>query len=158
VTPPRQIPSDTPARITVIAWPDPVIEAHGHRPGSAYIEAVWLGRLGPSTTLAWQRMARIASAHRETVIDSVDLATSLGLGQGLGRNAPISRTLARMVAFGVAVRSGDTLAVRLALPDLPAHQAARLSASARIAHDRWARIGYPVPPAAGTGPAVEVGL
>lgn len=138
----------TPPRLTVAAWPDPVIEAHGHRPGSPYVEAVWLGVLGPSATWAWQRLARLATVRAGVTIDSVDLATSLGLGDGLGANAVISRTLGRLVAFGVAQRSEEVIAVRTALPDLPARRAARLSASARLAHERLGQSRPPAWPAA----------
>jgi hypothetical protein len=118
----------------------------------------WLGVLGPSTTLAWQRLARLATARPATAIDTADLAASLGLGDGLGRSAAISRTLGRMVAFGAAMRSEDTLAVRRALPDLPERMVHRLSHTARLAHQHWAH--HPsrattAPPA--PAPAMEVG-
>lgn len=135
----HQINQPTPDRLTIVAWPDPRTEARGHRPGSPYVEAVWLGILGPSTTLCWQRLARLATARESTAIDSVDLAVSLGLGESLGRNAPISRTLGRMVAFGAARRSGETLAVRRALPDVPERMSGRLSYTARLAHQHWAQ-------------------
>ncbi len=35
-------------RLTVEAWPDPVIDQLGHDPRSAYVERFWLGVLGPS--------------------------------------------------------------------------------------------------------------
>lgn len=138
----------TPSRLQVIAWTDPVVQAHGHRPGTPYIEAVWLGVLGPSATWAWERLARIASARPSSVVDIADLATSLGLGTGMGPNAPISRTLARVVAFDAARRVGDTLAVRLALPDLAARRLARLSNTARLAHQHLAAVRHPAPTAA----------
>lgn len=135
---PAQTNIETPARLAIVAWSDPVAEAHGHKPGSPYVEAVWLGALGPSTTLCWQRLARLATARPGTEIDTVDLAISLGLGESLGRNAPVSRTLGRMVAFGTAQRSGDILAVRRALPDVPERMTGRLSYTARVAHQHWA--------------------
>jgi hypothetical protein len=145
---------EAPSALAVVPWADPVVEAHGHRPGSPYVHAVWLGILGPSTTLCWERLARLAAnratatvdttdlaANRATAtVDTTDLAVSLGLSESLGRNAPISRTLGRMVGFGTALRSGDTLAVRLALPDVPARLAGRLSYSARLAHQHWAHL------------------
>jgi hypothetical protein len=133
----------TPARLTVTAWPDPIVDARGHRPGAPYVESVWLGTLGPSATWAWQRLARIAGARPGTTIDSADLAATLGLGDGLARNAVISRTLTRLVNFGVATRHDDTLAVRTALPDLPLRHLARASTSARAAHH--AITGRPLP-------------
>ena len=160
----------TPPRLTVVARPDPVTEAHGHRPGSAYIEAVWLGVLGPSATWAWQRLARIATTRPGATIDSVDLATSLGLGDSLGPNAAISRTLARLVAFDAAQYradkyGADIIAVRVALPDLATRRTARLSPSARLAHERLAhthQTARPAPRPAATvdqpTSAVEVSL
>jgi hypothetical protein len=89
-----------------------------------------------------------------TSIDITDLSVSLGLGESLARNAVVSRTLARLVAFDAARRQGDTLAVRLALPDLPERLLSRLSYSASLAHERFAHgprsvrgTGAPVEPA-----------
>jgi hypothetical protein len=48
-----------------------------------------------------------------------------------------------MVMFGTAIRSGDTLAIRQALPDVPPRMASRLSYTAQLAHRRWASIGTP---------------
>jgi len=79
-----------------------------------------------------------AAAMPSSKIDITDLSVSLGLGESLARNAVVSRTLARLVAFDAARRQGDTLAVRLALPDLPERRLTRLSYSARLAHERFA--------------------
>jgi len=133
-----QTPMETPPILTLVGLPDPVVERLGHRPGSPYVELVWLGILGPSTTFAWQRLARQAVAVPCGNLDVADLSLSLGLGEGLGRNAMVTRTLARLVAFDAARRHGDTLAVRLALPDLPERRLSRLSHSARLAHERFA--------------------
>lgn len=131
-------PTGSPPTLKVVPWPNPALDAQGHRPGSPYVLAVWLGILGPSTTLCWSRLSGIGQARPQTAIDVTDLARSLGLGAGLGRNAPITRTLSRMVMFGAAIRSGDTLAVRPTLPDVPERMAARLSYTAQLAHRRWA--------------------
>lgn len=155
---PHQVNQPTPERLTIVAWPDPGTEARGHRPGSAYVEAVWLGILGPSTTLCWQRLARLATAREATAIDSVDLAVSLGLGESLGRNAPISRTLGRMVAFGAAQRSDETLAVRQALPDVPERMTGRLSYTARLAHQHWAHHDHGRAAEMRAVPTMEVGV
>jgi hypothetical protein len=95
----------------------------------------WLGILGPSTTLLWARLARLCAAEPNTGVDVVDLAISLGLGEGLGPNAPLPRSLVRLVQFGCAHRAGETFAVRLALPHLTRRQLERLSWSARRAHE-----------------------
>ena len=43
--------------LAVRPWPDPVIDALGHDPRSAYVEHFWLGILGPSTTWLLRRLA-----------------------------------------------------------------------------------------------------
>jgi hypothetical protein len=151
----RQINLDTPATLIVVSWPDPFVEAHGHRPGSPYVHGTWLGILGPSTTLAWERLGRIATARPSTPVDTVDLAVSLGLGHNLGRNAAISRTLNRMVAFGAAHRDAETLAVRRALPDVPDRMLGRLSETARLTHQHYGHRVVAVPTSA---PSLEVGI
>jgi hypothetical protein len=155
----QQSPTETPPTLTLVRFPDPVVERLGHRPGSPYVEFVWLGVLGPSTTFAWQRLARQATAISSSNLDVADLSLSLGLGESLGRNAMVARTLARLVAFDAARRQGDTLAVRLALPDLPARRLDRLSHSARFAHERFAHGALAVtvtgPP---PSPGVAIGL
>ena len=57
----RQAPTETPPTLTLVRFSDPAVERFGHRPGSPYVEFVWLGILGPSTTFAWQRLARLAA-------------------------------------------------------------------------------------------------
>jgi hypothetical protein len=123
-----------PARLHVVALPDPHHHNRGHRPGSAYVEAVYLGHLGPTSTWLWQRLARTATARPAATVDTADLAVSLGLGHGLGSNAPLARAIGRLERFDTIHRTGDVLAVRTALPDLSPRQLARLSASARLAH------------------------
>lgn len=133
---PHQVALATPERIVVVEWPQ--VARDGHRPGSPYVHAVWLGVLGPSATLAWERLSRQVAAAPGAEVDCADLARSLGLGDGLGHNAPLSRSLARMVAFKAAARPSEgVLAVRLALPDASPRQLARLSRSANLAHQRW---------------------
>jgi hypothetical protein len=130
----RQANLPTPERMQVIALHSPAVEANGHRPGSPYIEHVYVSTLGPSATWLWQRLARVATASPSTVIDMADLAAGLGLGTNLGPNSAMSRTVNRLVLFDGARRAGNTLAVRLALPDLLANRLARVPVSVRIAH------------------------
>lgn len=124
----------TPEHLHVVAYRDPRVEARGHRPGSPYIEAVYVGILGPTASWLWQRLARTAAVASVTELDTLELAASLGLGQDLGANAPLTRTINRLQHFDAARRHDDTLAVRLALPDLAPRRLARLSPSARLAH------------------------
>lgn len=71
----------------------------------------------------------------------VDLAVSLGLGEGLSANAPLPRSLGRLVQFGGAHRVGETFAVRRALPPVAQRQLGRLSWSARRAHEHLVGTG-----------------
>ena len=68
-----------------------------------------------------------------------DFARSLDVGASMGASAPISRTLGRLVAFDAARRSGNTLVIRRALPDIPQRLLVVQSASACLAHERLAR-------------------
>jgi hypothetical protein len=136
-----RITDPTPDHLAVVAYKDEVIEHLGYAPGHHYIEAVWLGVLGPSATWCWQRLARVAASAGggPILVDAVDLAVSLGLGEGLGRSAPITRCLGRIIRFDGARSNGATLAVRLALPPIAERRAERLSYSARLAHEHFTR-------------------
>lgn len=154
----RPFPEGTPTSLTIVAWQDPLTESRGHKPGSPYVETVWLGVLGPSTTLCWSRLSRIATARPGSVVDTTDLGISLGLSGNLGRSAPITRTLERMIMFGAAARSGDTLAIRRALPDVSERMASRLSYTARVAHRRWGTPGLETSSAPKLSPPMEVSV
>jgi hypothetical protein len=149
----RQINLPTPQRMQVIAWHNPAVEASGHRPGTPYVEHVYVSHLGPSATWLWQRLARVATANPSTIIDMADLAASLGLGTNLGSHSAMSRTVNRLVLFEGARRAGNTLAVRLALPDLPANRLARLPVSVRVAHQHLSGSGRAILNPSGHEPA-----
>jgi uncharacterized RDD family membrane protein YckC len=94
------------------------------------------GALGPSTTLA----------------------RSLGLGQGLDKDATMSRAVACMVAFGAANRTGATLGPRIAIPDVAHQQRRKVSTSTQLAHEYWAH-RQPEPASVTPEPVrAEVGL
>jgi hypothetical protein len=137
----------------VIAVRNPAVEATGHRPGSPYVEHVYVSHLGPTATWLWQRLARVATAAPSTIIDMADLAASLGLGTNLGPNSAMSRTLNRLVLFDGGRRSGSTFAVRLALPDLPPNRLARLPVSVRVAHQHLGGSHRPALDTTGLGAA-----
>jgi hypothetical protein len=126
-----------PATITVTAWNDPLVETHGFGPRHPYVEGVWTCILGPSAVLCYRRLGPLVELGSDDIdVDVVDLAVSLGLGEGTGRHAAITRTLERLVAFGIARWLADgRYAVRRALAPLPEHRARRLSLSARRFHE-----------------------
>jgi hypothetical protein len=80
----------TPERIVVLEWPG-VGGPGAHRPGSPYVHAVWLGVLGPSATLAWERLARQAGAAPGSEVGCANLAHQRW-GQGLWQPAVPSQS------------------------------------------------------------------
>lgn len=133
------LPTDT---LRINAWPDAVIDQLGHDARSSYAERFWLPILGPSTYLLLRRIS--AGFDRDPDgfdLPLLDTATSLGLGNRGGRNAPFLRAIDRTVQFKLCRNDDDrTLAVRRRLPPLTRPQVTRLSAPLRDEHDAWARI------------------
>jgi hypothetical protein len=119
----------------VIARPGPAVEPVSHSPES--LHAIWLEVLGPSITamLASGHLARTAAGRPGDVIGRSGLARSLGRSKRLDEDAPVPRAVARTVAFGAENRTGATLAVGVALPDVRSQQRRRLSMSTQLAHE-----------------------
>jgi hypothetical protein len=140
-----ELPTDA---IHVRPWPDPVIDAVGLDPRSAYVERFWLGILGPSTTWLLRRLAAGLEAEPAGFSLSLpDTARALGLG-GDGRNSPFVRALTRSCQFELAMVPGPgELAVRRRLPPLSRRQLARLPAGVQEEHQRWQRAEADVPAA-----------
>ena len=96
---PPEMP-EQPGALSVIGWPDPVIDRLGHDPRSAYVERFWLAILGPSTTWLLRRLA----AGLDASPDGFDLnlavtARSLGLGGKVSRHGPFQKSIGRLVIF-----------------------------------------------------------
>ena len=100
---------------------DPVIETVGHEPRGTYAETYWLPVIDPSALWALRRLSAWADAEPTGVeVPLADLAHELGLDGGTGRNAPMVRTLARLVVFELAQvdESREALAVLRMVPPL----------------------------------------
>ena len=111
----------------VVGWNDPVIDALGHDPRSVYVEHYWLPILGPSCLLTSRRLTDWLDAEPEGfVLELSALARVLGLGEATGRHAPIKRTVARLVDFGMARIGGGVFAMRRRFPPLAARHIGRL--------------------------------
>jgi hypothetical protein len=109
-------------------------DSSGFDARSVYVETYWLPILGPSCVFAARRLAVWLQAEPGGFqISMAALATSLGLGSGVGRHAPIVRTLARLVDFGLANIS-DTYSVRMMFPPLSTRQIVRLPDHLAAAH------------------------
>ncbi|MGH9223473.1 MAG: hypothetical protein ACRD2W_06730 [Acidimicrobiales bacterium] len=125
----------SPLRIT--AWADAVIDRIGHLPTSAYFEWVWLPRVGPSTAWAYRRLTEGLSTQPDGYSVELDiLAAWLGLG-GTGHQAPLVRSLRRLVRFHLALQLDEhTLGVRRRVPPLTTPQLRNLHPTLQRAHLR----------------------
>src|SRR5256885_7588674 len=125
--------------LTVVPWPDDVIDALGHDPRSNYVEMFWLGTLGPSTTWLLRRMvAGLDTSPDGYQLSLSETATALGLGNKGGRHSPFVRALTRCVQFDLAQHQGEgVLAVRRKVPPLNRRQVLRLPPGLQESHARW---------------------
>lgn len=131
-------PVSRPELLRIESWPDPIVERFGHDPSSGYVEAFWLGVLGPSTTWLLRRLTqRLAAEPAGFDLDCVVLSHELGLGGNVGRNSVFMRSIDRCCRFGMAQRSGDAVFVRRRVPSLTRRQVERLPARLRRLHDEW---------------------
>jgi hypothetical protein len=138
-TSPRE---ELPTKILVAGWDDPIVEAQGHWPGDLYLEYCWLPVVGPTTLLLWVRLSRTCVEGFVETVDLHQLARSFGLADSLGSNAPLARSLRRMVQFGCAKKVGEeTFVVRRALPHLSRGHLARLPQVVREAHEYFLGVG-----------------
>jgi hypothetical protein len=133
------VPIPTTATLAVRPWPDPVIDALGHDPRSAYVEQYWLGILGPSTTWLLRRLAAgLEESPGGFDLPLADTARALGLGDKGGRHSPFMRALARVCQFDLAQMQTDgELEVRRRLPPLNRRQLVRLPLALQDSHQRW---------------------
>jgi hypothetical protein len=125
--------------VNVVPLADPLIDEVGYDARGGYTEAYWLSVLGPSALLALRRLNAYIDLAPEGFRFSVStFARELGLGHSVGRNAPVVRTLARLVSFGLAKPEGDALAIRRNVPPLSRGHLARLPAPLLERHQREA--------------------
>jgi hypothetical protein len=137
--------------LVVVALRNPVLDALGHLPTSAYSERYWLPTIGPSATWLYRNLAAGLERHPEGYpVHLPTLAREIGLGAGTGRSAPLVKTLVRLVDFQLAEVVDGQFAVRPKLPPLTRRQSARLPEHLADRHRREALV-----PARG-GLSVEV--
>lgn len=127
--------------LRVVPWRDPVVDERGHPTHGDYVEWFWLPVLGPTATWLARRLA-VHATHdpNGSLVDLSDLAASLGVVWQPDRDGPFNRALARCTMFGACAPVADspsTLAVRLAMPQLPARHLMRLPIVLREMHNEW---------------------
>src|SRR3954471_1983990 len=127
-----------PTEIVVTPWTDPVIDSLGHDPRSWYAETFWLPTLGPTSLLLLRHLAdRFDRAPERVTLVVAETAAALGLGTGESENAPLLRSMGRLVQFDLACRAGDTFAVRRNVPPVNRRHVRRLPVALQARHDEW---------------------
>lgn len=135
--------------LAVVSLDDPLIEALGHDPRSAYAETFWVAVLGPSSVMLLRRLAGwLDDSPDGFPLALRPAAAEIGLGHSGGINSPMTRTLGRLVTFEMAAIRGEALAVRRMLPPLARRHLARLPGHLaerhRDEHEAHALSGEPV--------------
>jgi hypothetical protein len=129
-----------PTPATIRPWADPVLDARGHDPRSAYVERFWLSVIGPTATWIMRRFAdEFDHAPDGFTLDLEHAATSMGLSFSKGHNSPFGKALHRCVMFGLAQPVDDGFAVRRKFPTVAQRHLRRLPADLQATHDEWAR-------------------
>ena len=138
-----------PETIRIRPWTDPIIDTLGHDPRSLYVETFWLPTLGPTALLLMRRLAACFDAHPDGAeMPVAETSQSLGLGVREGRNAPLWKSLNRLVQFDLARSAEETLPgapeipeveVRRHVPPVNRRHVRRLPPHLQAAHDEWAQ-------------------
>ncbi len=84
-----------------------IIDRLDHRPGDVHIthpyrRRWWLPAIGPTATVLLDHLTTTNQRTDWTIHDTVELATALGLGRGLGLHSPLIRTFDRLTRHGFA--------------------------------------------------------
>lgn len=117
-----------PTLMRFLSWRDVNIESLGYDPRSTYVEKFWLPFIGPSTILLLRRIVESLDSNPYGFdLELKELSTMLGLGQAIGRNSSIQKTLNRLLVFELArVMPSNALSVRIKMPPLPQRYVKRL--------------------------------
>jgi hypothetical protein len=136
-------------RLTIVPWPEPVIDTLGHDPRSLYVETFWLPILGPTALLLLRHLAtRFDETPAGVELRIAETSQALGVGNREGSSSPIVRTLARLEQFEVAFADplSPTIAVRRNLPPVTRRQLSRLPMPLQRQHARLAEVRLGEPP------------
>ena len=129
-----------PSHATIRPWHDPVVDARGHDPRSAYVERFWLSVIGPTATWIMRRFADEFDLEPDGfTLDLQHAASSMGLSFSKGENSPFGKALHRCVMFGLAHPLSDGFAVRRKFPTVAQRHLKRLPDDLQATHDEWAR-------------------
>jgi hypothetical protein len=138
-----------PTTLTIVPWPEPIIDTLGHDPRSLYVETFWLPILGPTAVLLLRHLAtRFDETPGGVELRVAETSQALGVGNREGSSSPILRTLARLEQFEVACADplSPTIAVRRNLPPVSRRQLGRLPMALQRQHARLAEVRLGEPP------------
>lgn len=117
--------------------PTPAVHRAGFPLDHPYVERCWAPILGPSSVLLLRRIPDLWKQSPTIAVPLDDLARSLGLGAGTGRNSPMWKTVERIVHFRFAAWSGECeLDVYTEAPPLGARQLERVPESTKARHEQ----------------------
>jgi hypothetical protein len=125
--------------LTVIGWPDEMIDRLGHLTHSEYVERYWLGVIGPTATWLLRRLsAELQVSPDGFCLNLPECAAEVGIGLRGGQNSPFIKALGRLCQFELAqLQPGGVLAVRLHVPSLSKRHLMRLPEHLQRRHDEW---------------------
>jgi hypothetical protein len=138
-----------PTTLTIVPWPDPLIDTLGHDPRAFYAETFWLPILGPTALLLLRHLAtRFEESPQGVELRVAETSQALGVGNREGSSSPILRTLTRLEQFEVACADplSPTIAVRRNLPPVTRRQLGRLPLPIQRQHARLAEVNLGEPP------------
>lgn len=122
--------------LQVTTFTDTDTERWGHPVRSAYTEMFWLPIIGPTTS--WL-LRRLQVGDVVVPVPLGLLSLSMGVGVAGGINAPVIRSLSRLVEYGLAVVDEDRFSVTTHVPRLSAKQLVRLPGPFRQQHEMYER-------------------
>ena len=123
------------ATLTIYPWNDAVIDHSGHPVRGDYVEQFWLGVLGPTATWLLRRLVAGFEYWPDGYeLDLIETAQAIGTVYKPGQDSAFTRSIDRLVMFGLAQRYADGIAVRTRVPLLTPRNLQRLPRYLRDAH------------------------
>jgi hypothetical protein len=123
------------ATLTIYPWNDAVIDHTGHPVRGDYVEQFWLGVLGPTATWLLRRLVAGFEYWPDGYeLDLIETAQAIGTVYKPGQDSAFTRSIDRLVMFGLAQRYADGIAVRTRVPLLTPRNLQRLPRYLRDAH------------------------
>ena len=124
-------------RLHAVPHPSAPVRQAGFPLDHPYLEQCWASLIGPSSVLLLRRLPVLWRENVSVEVELEELAGSLGLGNGTGRNGSLQRTLDRLIRFQFAAAEGPAdFAVFTEAPPVSAKRLERLPAWCQTQHER----------------------